>query len=302
MTDNRNAAIWGAFVADALSLGVHWVYNTGVIDKKFGRVEEYHDPLTSYHKGKKAGDFTHYGDQTLVLFEAVCTKGRFDAHDFAGRWKAFFNDYGGYFDKATKTTLENMASGQGLITSGSASDDLAGASRLAALLPLYADDPESFVDAARTQTAITHNNDQVIACADFFSRVVAATLKGQHPLNALETILKTSFADKAIAPLISMGLDSRTRDTREAIGEFGQMCSVEAGLPGAVHLIARYADDLKSGMVENVMAGGDSSARGMLAGMILGASHGMTAIPDDWIAGLTAGEQIAALLNQRPRP
>jgi hypothetical protein len=36
MTTNQKAAVWGAFAADALSLGVHWVYNTGVIDKKFG--------------------------------------------------------------------------------------------------------------------------------------------------------------------------------------------------------------------------------------------------------------------------
>ena len=40
MTTNRKAAVVGAFVADALSLGVHWVYNTDVIDKKFGRVEQ----------------------------------------------------------------------------------------------------------------------------------------------------------------------------------------------------------------------------------------------------------------------
>ena len=79
MTDNRiKAAVIGAFVADALSLGVHWVYNTGVIDKKLGRVEHYYDPLTSYHKGKKAGDFTHYGDQMLVLLESV-SGGGFDA-------------------------------------------------------------------------------------------------------------------------------------------------------------------------------------------------------------------------------
>jgi hypothetical protein len=28
MTTNQKAAVWGAFAADALSLGVHWVYNT----------------------------------------------------------------------------------------------------------------------------------------------------------------------------------------------------------------------------------------------------------------------------------
>ncbi len=297
MRDNRNAAVWGAFVADALSLGVHWVYNTAVIDKKFGRIENYHDPLTSYHKGKKAGDFTHYGDQALVLLESVCAKGGFDAHDFAGRWKAFFSDYGGYFDKATKATLENMATHQELTNSGSTSDDLAGASRLAALLPVFADDLESFVDAARQQTAITHNNDHVIASADFFARVVSAILDGHPPERALEATLTDAFSDSIIAPLINMGLDSRRRDTREVIAAFGQVCSVDAGLPGAIHLIARYPGDFKTAMVENVMAGGDSSARGMLAGMVLGAAHGMSAIPDAWRSDMTAGKRIEELLR-----
>ena len=94
-----------------------------------------------------------------------------------------------------------------------------------------------------------------------------------------------------------MGLESKDRDTRETIAEFGQMCSVEAGLPGAIHLIARHADDFKMAMVENVMAGGDSSARGMLAGMILGAANGMTAIPDEWVAGLSASERIQSFLK-----
>jgi ADP-ribosylglycohydrolase len=298
MTDNRIAAVWGAFAADALSLGVHWVYNTRVIDKKFGRVDTYHDPLTSYHKGKTAGDFTHYGDQTLVLLDVVCSTGEFVVQDFAKRWQAFFADYGGYIDKATKATVENMASGRDLTASGSVSDDLAGASRLAALLPVFAQDLTSLVDAARKQTMTTHNNDQVIASAEFFARVVHAALNGSPPLNALETTLGESFTDSPIAPLVSMGLDSRERDTREVIAEFGQMCSVEAGLPGAVHLISRYPDDFKTAMVENVMAGGDSSARGMLAGMVLGAAHGMGAIPAAWISDMKAGKQIEALLER----
>jgi ADP-ribosylglycohydrolase len=298
MTENRiKAAVIGAFVADALSLGVHWVYNTGVIDKKFGRVEQYYDPLTSYHKGKKAGDFTHYGDQMLVLLESVISGGGFDAHRFAETWRTFFADYGGYFDKATNATLENMDAGKGLTDSASDSDDLAGASRLAALVPVYHDNRELLVRAAREQTRITHNNERVISSADFFARSVFAVLDGQPPRAAVEATLKAHFSDSPIASLITMGLESRDRDTREAIAEFGQMCSVEAGLPGAVHLIARYAGDFKTAMVENVMAGGDSSARGMMAGMVLGAAHGMEAIPATWQAGMTANQRINTLLD-----
>lgn len=297
MTDNRKAAVIGAFVADALSLGVHWVYNTGVIDKKLGRVEQYCDPLTSYHKGKKAGDFTHYGDQMLVLLESVSDGGGFDAHRFAGMWRVFFGDYGGYVDTATKTTLANMAAGRDLTDSASDSDDLAGASRLAALVPVYHDNLEQLISAARAQTRITHNDDRVLLSADFFARTVFAVLDGHPPLAAMQATLDTDFTDSSIATLINMGLDSRARDTRETIAEFGQMCSVEAGLPGAVHLISRYADDFRTAMVENVMAGGDSSARGMIAGMVLGAALGMGAIPEAWQAGMTASQRINARLD-----
>ena len=297
MTESRvKAAVIGGFVADALSLGVHWVYNTGVIDKKLGRVEHYHDPMTSYHKGKKAGDFTHYGDQMLVLLESM-RGGGFDAHRFADMWRTFFADYGGYFDQATKTTLENMDAGKGLTDSASDSDDLAGASRLAALVPVYHDNLEPLVSAARAQTRITHNHDRVLSSADFFARSVFAILGGQAPQAAMQATLDTHFSDSPIASLVTMGLDSRDRDTRETIAEFGQMCSVEAGLPGAVHLICRYADDFKTAMVENVMAGGDSSARGMMAGMILGAAHGMEAIPAAWQTGMTADQRINTLLD-----
>jgi ADP-ribosylglycohydrolase len=299
MADNRiKAAVIGAFVADALSLGVHWVYNTGVIDKKLGRVERYYDPLTSYHKGKKAGDFTHYGDQMLVLLESV-SGGEFDAHRFAERWRVFFADYDGYFDKATKSTLANMESGKGLTDSASDSDDIAGASRLAALVSVYHDNLEQLVSAARAQTRITHNDDRVLLSADFFSRSVFAVLGGQPPLAAMQATLDTHFSDSSIASLISIGLESRKRDTRETIAEFGQMCSVEAGLPGAVHLISRYADDFKSAMVENVMAGGDSSARGMMAGMVLGAAQGMGSIPEPWKTGMAASQRINTLLDHK---
>ena len=297
MTDNHTAAVWGAFAADALSLGVHWVYNTGVIDKKFGRVKGYHDPLTSYHKGKKAGDFTHYGDQMLVLLESAANAKGFDERRFAQSWRDYFAGYKGYFDQATKATLANMDAGRELTASGSDSDDLAGAARMAALVAVYSADQQELVRAAKAQTALTHNDGRVIDSAEFFARTVFSVLKGQPPVAAAEQTLDDHFADNPIASLVSMGLESRDRDTRQTIAEFGQMCSIEAGLPGAMHLIARYAGDLATGLVENVMAGGDSSARGMLAGMVLGADQGMTAIPEAWIVEMTAAGRIRELLS-----
>ena len=81
-------AIKAAFVADALSLGAHWEYDTAKIQEKFGRIAHMTAPqLVPYHKGKKAGDFTHYGDQMLVLLESVSRQSKFSLQDFGDQWQ-----------------------------------------------------------------------------------------------------------------------------------------------------------------------------------------------------------------------
>ena len=63
-----------------------------------------------------------------------------------------------------------------------------------------------------------------------------------------------------------------------------------------IHLIAKYPTDLEAALVENTMAGGDSAARGMMAGMVLGAHLGEDAIPGRWRKAMTAHDEISRLL------
>jgi ADP-ribosylglycohydrolase len=248
--------------------------------------------MTSYHKGKKAGEQTHFGDQMLVLMESVAAISGFDLEDFSGRWRKLFETYTGYFDGATKDTLHNLSAGKDIHSCGSASDDLAGAARIAPLLCAYPDDLENGVVAVRKQTAFTHNNVDVIAAAEFLARTTTAVLAGAKPLEAVDRVVAAHFKDSAIETLVEDGLDSQDMDTRQVIADFGQACSVEETLPGVLHLVARYTDDFKEALVENIMAGGDSAARGMPVAMILGAHLGMDAIPDPWLVGLAARERL----------
>ena len=64
-------------------------------------------------------------------------------------------------------------------------------------------------------------------------------------------------ADPQIKQAVKNGLASKTQDTRKAIAGFGQECSVEAALPSTIHLFAKYGNNLKEALVENIMAGGD---------------------------------------------
>ena len=302
MRENLEAMVWASFAGDSLALGVHWIYDTGVIDQKFGRVESFVKPAEpTYHPTKDRGEFTHYGDQTIVLLESVAHCQGFDLGHFAGSWQALFNGYKGYFDGATKATLQNFAAGKGPGEAGSSSTDLSGAARIAPLAYAYANDLDHLIAAARAQTALTHNHSQVIDSAEFFARVVYQILHGAAPTGALQEVAADHFARSPYSRWLEQGLQSVDIDTRQAIRQLGQMCEVEAAFPAVVHLIVKYETDLARALVENVMAGGDSAGRGLLVGMVLGAYSGRTAIPVRWISELKARGRIAECLARIPQ-
>ena len=299
MGDKTNAMVLASLAADALALGVHWIYNTNVIDKKFGRVATYVKPeRPTYHPTKARGEFTHYGDQTMILLESVSEHSGFDLNDFSARWQNFFKQYDGYFDGATKATLENIKAGKLSVEAGSGSDDLAGAGRIAPLVKAYRDDPENLVTSAAAQTALTHNNTQVIQSAEFFSMVAYQILEGMSPTAAIDHIRKEKFSSGPFAKWIEMGVQSTDQETRQSIKDFGQMCEAPAAFPCVIHLVVKYENDLKQALVENVMAGGDSAGRGLIVGMLLGAYLGKEAISQEWLTDMKAYPQIVDLLEK----
>jgi ADP-ribosylglycohydrolase len=79
------------------------------------------------------------------------------------------------------------------------------------------------------------------------------------------------------------------------------MCSVEAALPGTIHLICTCETDFSRALIENVRAGGDSAARGMLLGMVLGAHAGTEALPSRWLDELNRRPRIEACLDRLNR-
>jgi ADP-ribosylglycohydrolase len=299
MEFQHGAIVFASLAADALALGAHWLYDTGQIDAQVGRVDTLRAPLpTSFHKTKTRGDLTHYGDQTVVLLNALAESGGFSMDVFARMWRELFSaDYNGYRDHATKETLKQFEAGRPLADIGSSSSDLGGAARIAPLVYFYRNDTDAMVAAVRQQTAMTHRNTDVIDSAVFFAQVTAAVLQGQGPTAALQDVVRLGFDRHPFKHWVSEGLGSHARDTRAAIGQFGQACDVSAGFPGVVHLIAKYQDNPRDGLVENVMAGGDSAARGLLAGMVFGAYSGMDAIAREWVSDLNSRSAIERCLE-----
>ena len=299
MNDKAKAMVLASFIGDSLALGAHWIYSVEKIEKDFGRVENFLDPdPDSYHPTKKKGEFTHYGDQSFVLLESLAARGRFDPEDFTQRWQKLFTGYNGYYDQATKGTLENLSLGKKSMEAGSSSNDLSGAARIAPLVYRYHEDEEGLVSAARTQTDMTHRDSLTVDASGFFARTAYRVLHGMKPVSAVEEVTRTYFQGSRIALWVDKGIESCTNESIQTIKTLGQDCHTPDAFPGVIHLICRYENDLKEALIENVMAGGDSAARGMAVGMVLGAHLGMGAIPDEWIKGLKKRQEIEELLEK----
>ena len=289
-----------SLAGDALCLGPHWIYDQREIAQKLGRITGYAAPLTSYHPGKQAGDFTHYGDQTLILLRSLADHGRFDLTGFAAEWRAFWEDPAthSYRDGATKATLENLRKGARPAEAASDSHDIAGAARIAPLFLLKWESDEALLQAARAQTGFTHRDPQVIETAEFFARVTLSVQSGTEISTALrETAALThwqAIPDGWFAAAVA-SMTSREPDA-VAAHALGLSCHVADAFPVICHLLLRHPEDPVKALTTNAEAGGDSAARALLMGMVYGALPNATPLPGDWITGLRARAEIQLLI------
>lgn len=296
-----NNIVLTSLIADALSLGSHWIYSQREIADKFGKITGYSDPATSYHPGKQAGDFTHYGDQTMVLLRSLALQGRFDLASIADEWRAFWEnpETQSYRDGATKATLANLRSGLPPAQAASPSNDIAGAARIAPLFLLKWKSNDDLIAAARAQTSFTHGDPAVVDTAEFFARVTLAVQEGVAIPDALRGIAQLVAGNAIPSDWFDAALASSTSATSDsaATKAHGLTCHIPEAFPAVCHLLLRHPDDMAAALTANVEAGGDNAARGMIIGMIHGAKPDAKPLPEHWLKGLRAYSEIQQLIG-----
>ncbi len=119
-----DTVVWGSVVADAASMGFHWLYDQSRIKNAGGDAPEFHEPdpslyqlnhqqdSTFVHHGKKAGDITQYADQLLVMVRALANNGgELSQSEYEKEFARYFGaggPYVGYIDRPTEVVLYNL--------------------------------------------------------------------------------------------------------------------------------------------------------------------------------------------------
>jgi ADP-ribosylglycohydrolase len=111
--------IWGAFIADGASLGLHWIYAQPRIRRIAPDAPEFLEPDPANYEGvpayfahgnRHAGDLSMYGESMLVLLRSLSNNTTFDWQHYARHFSDHFGfggEYVGYIDTPTRGTLIN---------------------------------------------------------------------------------------------------------------------------------------------------------------------------------------------------
>ena len=278
MYENKvNDLVLATLVSDAYCLGTHWIYEETQLVENDIVWEELNKPLAIWHKGKSAGDFTHYGDQTYWLYEFLKGKNSFDEKEYLNFWFNKMKTYTGYIDGASRETILNIENN--VTPSGSNSHDLSIVGRIVPLLKV-SKTKEEFLQNVEKLVKLTHNNKEAIQGADFFANLLLLVLE-KNDIEKSILQLKSSY-DAHFQDMIQKGLDSKDSDTFKTIRTFGPACDINGGFSGVIHLLCKY-DNLKEMLISNSKAGGDSSARAMIASAILFANKDISEVPKNWL-------------------
>lgn len=119
--ERKRGAILGAAVADAASLGFHWLYDQSRIRDLEPENPEFRQPdNTDYadtagyfaHASKTIGDFSQYGEQHNTMLRALnANQGTYNKEKYESAFIECFGyggSYSGYIDHPTRDTLNNI--------------------------------------------------------------------------------------------------------------------------------------------------------------------------------------------------
>jgi ADP-ribosyl-[dinitrogen reductase] hydrolase len=147
----------------------------------------------------------------------------------------------------------------------------------------------------RLHVSLTHKDDDVLAAADAFTRMLVRLTREDRPPEDLRTVLLEEGRDWISAARAAEwqrrcdSLGGVCPDRAVVGGVLSPACYIPDAFPAALFFAWRHADDFAAGIRANALCGGDNCHRGVVVGALLAAA---ATIPSRLLAGLAAGDRV----------
>jgi ADP-ribosylglycohydrolase len=150
--------------------------------------------------------------------------------------------------------------------------------------------------------AITHGHPTGILAAGALAEIVHAVARGAALRRAVESTLETmelqpDHGETSAALHEALKLADAGNPSAEAVESLGAGWVAEEALAIAVYCALVHPEDFAAGVRLAVNHGGDSDSTGAIAGNLLGAALGASAIPAVWVREIELREEITALAD-----
>ncbi len=277
-------AVTGALVADAASLGLHWLYD----QEQIARIETtgpllfrapdsaHYEGRQGYfaHPGKRSGDLSQYGEALRVVVMSLSADGHYDVAAHQSQFLNVFGpcgEYSGYADRPTKALVAKLLDAGDEVPAVTGMDDDQHPA-LTAVPALFS--AGASLEQVYAAVSVVSTNDTAHAAA-------AALFLCLHGLDQGKSV-EVALNDAAIATpgelgrLLSDALSMESYQPLAAANQFGMPCHVTQGLPVAWHIL-KHSAQFEDAVLDNIRCGGDSCGRAMAIGAVAGFIYGVPA-------------------------
>lgn len=234
-----------------------------------------------------------YGKQTLWLLEYTTKSRVYDPFIFGDIWQKKMSQEKN-IDKASKDTLANLKSGRSYLGAGSGSHDLSVVGRHAPIL-FTVKGMDEMLESIKFHTCLTHMTKETIEASKYIAEVTLAMIYNLDVVNTLQE--RAKFYGEMVEEEVEKAFSLKDKPDALALKILGTGKEVEGGLASTIYLLLNYHNDFEKLLEVNLEAGGATSERSMIAGMVVGARYGFEKIEPTWIKNIHEYQKLNALIS-----
>lgn len=309
-------ALFGMFIGDALAMPVHWYYDREALKRDYGQVTGYLTPKnphpdsilwrSSYTPQNRSADILHdqaqYWGRRGIHYHQFLRAGENTLNLMIAReWLMMMerdktyspiawlehlvwfmttpgNHRDTYVEEYLRYFFTRYGKGNDLMACGRRDENHIGG--LALFLPVlivFAKNRDHARKIALQHLALTHGGPAMARGGALIADILLDLLYGISPK---EAILSRDIYNQHLKSLLDFP------DLVVVGRHFSPACYLQDSVPAALYLALKYTDDPSEALIANTMCGGDNAGRGSVIGALLGAVHGMSSWPAQWIQGL----------------